>query len=54
MYITEQEVIDYMFIRTDEELRHCPLAISEATYTQLWFSHSNGQKYNRNIKNEIL
>tara|TARA_Y100000592_G_scaffold71549_1_gene111369 strand:- start:639 stop:926 length:288 start_codon:yes stop_codon:yes gene_type:complete len=30
MYITEQEVIDYMFIRTDEELRHCPLAISEA------------------------
>ena len=30
MYITEQEVIDYMSIRTDEELRHCPLAISEA------------------------
>ena len=30
MYITEQEVIDYMFIRTDERLRHCPLAISEA------------------------
>ena len=30
MYITEQEVIDYMFIRTDEKLRHCPLAISEA------------------------
>ena len=30
MYITEQEVIDYMSIRTDEELRNCPLAISEA------------------------
>ena len=30
MYITEQEVIDYMFIRTDEELRHCPNCISMA------------------------
>ena len=30
MYITEQQVIDYMSIRTDEELRHCPGAISEA------------------------
>ena len=30
MYITEQEVIDYMMIRTDEDMRHCPLAVSEA------------------------
>ena len=30
MYITEQQVIKYMSWRTDEELRHCPLAISEA------------------------
>tara|TARA_R100000231_G_scaffold101134_1_gene75338 strand:- start:549 stop:830 length:282 start_codon:yes stop_codon:yes gene_type:complete len=30
MYITEQQVEEYMSIRTDESLRHCPEAISEA------------------------
>ena len=30
MYITEQQVEEYMSWRTDEELRHCPEAISEA------------------------
>lgn len=30
MYITEQQVIDYMSIRTDGELKHCPNCISMA------------------------
>ena len=30
MYITEQQVKEYMSWRTDEELRHCPNCISMA------------------------
>jgi len=30
MKLTSKKVLDYMFYRTDEELRHCPEAIAAA------------------------